>query len=69
MPCEEFIALERKWKARVDQQHYYHFANKQLHGQSDKKARQLFKDAQPAITAAAEAMDRHRMQCEICKER
>ncbi len=66
VPCEEVIALERKWKTRIEQQQYFHFANEERHQMSDAKARQSFEAAQLSVNEASDAMDRHRMQCDTC---
>jgi hypothetical protein len=62
MPCDVFKRLASTEKYERKQYSYFTF-NKHLHGQSDRKARHLAKEAMEKSTRARNAMFEHQKNC------
>jgi len=68
MECEVYVQLKREWKSAQEEWAYFAYAqNKTLRGTSDRKSRQLAKEAKRKMNEASRRAVLHRETCDVCK--
>ena len=69
MPCKEYEDIKAQWDFARSEYAYFAFSeNKLLRGTSDRKSKQLAKEAQAKQTKLSRAMSVHLEECEECKK-
>jgi flavin-binding protein dodecin len=68
MPCKEYERLEGERKSEMSQYAQITYAeNLHLRGTSDKKSKQVAKEAMARASAKSKEIEWHRASCEECK--